>query len=32
MTTAPAVAILSDQSLDTAEPADIRQMSMSEKS
>ena len=32
MTTAPLAAIFGDHSLDTAEPADIRQMSMSEKS
>jgi hypothetical protein len=32
MTTAPAAAILGDHSFDTAEPADIRQMSTSAKS
>jgi hypothetical protein len=32
MTTAPAAAIFGDHSFDTAEPADIRQMSTSEKS
>ena len=32
ITTAPVAAILGDHSFDTAEPADIRQMSMSEKS
>ena len=32
MTTAPAAAIFGDQSLDTAPPADIRQMSVPVKS